>query len=97
MENNEAYQKAKRKATLLKEFYSHLSTYLVANGLFFLINYFTAPGEWWVLYPLIGWGVCLTLHGLDTLVKVSGFWDNWEYRKTEELMHKEPHNYQIRK
>ena len=39
MENNEAYQKAKQKATLLKEFYSHLTTYLVANGLFFLINY----------------------------------------------------------
>jgi hypothetical protein len=34
---------------------------------------------------------------LDTLVKVSGFWDNWEYRKTEELMHKERDNYQIRK
>ena len=97
MENNEAYQKAKHKATLLKEFYSHLSTYLLANGLFFLINYLTAPGEWWVLYPLIGWGVCLTLHGLDTIVKVSGFWDNWEYRKTEELMHKERDNYQIRK
>ena len=50
-----------------------------------------------VLYPLIAWGVCLTMHGLDTIVKVSGFWDNWEYRKTEELMHKERDNYQIRK
>ena len=89
MENNEAYNNAKRKAGLLKDFYSHLSTYLIVNGIFFLVNYLTSPGEWWVLYPLIGWGVCLTIHGMDTIVKIKGFWDKWEYEKTEELMRRE--------
>ncbi len=92
METNEAYKNAKRKAGLLKELYSHLSTYLVANGIFFLVNYLTAPGEWWFLYPLIGWGICLTIHGLDTLSKVSGYWDKWEYKKTEEFMRKDLNN-----
>ncbi len=35
----------------------------------------------------------LTIHGMDTIVKVSGFWENWEYRKTEELIHKERNAY----
>jgi two-component system LytT family sensor kinase len=96
MENNKTYESAKRKAGLLKELYSHLSTYLFVNGILFLVNYLTSPGDWWVLYPLIGWGVCLTIHGIDTIVKVSGFWDKWEYRKTEEIMHKERDNYQNR-
>ena len=89
MENNKVYNNAKRKAGLMKDFYSHLSTYLTVNGIFFLVNYLTAPGEWWFLYPLIGWGVCMTIHGMDTMVKITGFWDKWEYEKTEELMRKE--------
>ena len=89
MEKNEAYKIAKRNAGLLKEFYSHLSTYLVANGIMFLMNYLTSPGDWWVLYPLIGWGICLSIHGLDTIVKVSGIWNKWESNKTEEIMRKE--------
>ncbi len=89
MENNEPYKDAKRKAGLLKEFYSHLSTYLMVNGIFFVVNYLTSPGEWWVLYPLIGWGVCLTIHGMDTIFKINGFFDKWEDRKTKELMRKE--------
>ena len=86
MENNEVYKDAKRKARALKEFYSHLSTYLTVNGIFLLINYLTSPGEWWALYPLIGWGVCLTIHGLDTIVKVYGIWDKWEDNKVDEFM-----------
>jgi hypothetical protein len=89
MENSKEYKSAKRKAKILREFYSHLSTYLTVNGVFFVVNYLTSPGDWWVLYPLIGWGVCLTLHGIDTIFKISGFFDKWEDNKTEELMRKD--------
>ena len=89
MKNNEAYYNAKRKARLLKDLYANLGTYFTVNGLLFLVNLLTSPGEWWVLYPLIGWGVCLTINILDTIVKITGFWDKWEESKTEELMRKE--------
>jgi hypothetical protein len=92
MENKEVYNNAKRKAGLLKELYSHLSTYLMVNGIFLLVNYLTSPGDWWVLYPLIGWGVCLTIHGLDTWVKITGLWEKWEDKKTDEFMRKERNN-----
>ena len=89
MKNNEAYYNAKRKARLLKDLYANLGTYFTVNGLLFLVNFLTSPGEWWVLYPLIGWGVCLTINILDTIVKITGFWDKWEENKTEELIRKE--------
>ena len=89
MENNEAYINAKRKAALLKDLYTHLGTYFIVNGLLFLVNVLTSPGDWWVLYPLIGWGVCLTVQILDTIVKINGFWDRWEENKTEELLRQE--------
>ena len=89
MKNNEAYNNAKRKAKLLKDLYSHVGTYFTVNGLLVLVNILTSPGEWWVLYPLIGWGVCLTINILDTIVKINGFWDKWEENKTEELLRKE--------
>lgn len=88
MKTDETYNNARRKAQILKEFYSHLSTYLVVNGIFFLVNYLTSPGEWWVLFPLIGWGICLTIHGIDTVVRLTGIWEKWEFEKTKKFMRK---------
>jgi len=81
-------RKAKMKAKKLREFYSHLRTYLIVNSIFFIINWIDNPDEWWVLYPLIGWGFCLTIHAIDTLSPFKGFDDNWEERKTRELIEK---------
>jgi hypothetical protein len=89
METNEIINEAKRKASLQKTFYSNLVAYIVVNGLLFLVNYLTAPGVWWVLYPVIGWGFMLIIHGIDTLLKIYQFWNRWESRKTEELIRKE--------
>jgi hypothetical protein len=36
-----AYKKAKSKAKKLREFYSHLRTYLIVNTLFLIITHFT--------------------------------------------------------
>jgi hypothetical protein len=89
MENTKAYINARRKARLLKDLYAHLGTYFTVNGLLFLVNILTSPSELWVLYPVIGWGVCLTINILDTILKINSFWDKWEENKTEELIRKE--------
>ena len=65
-------ERAKKRAKELREFYVHLSVYLLVNiGLtvgLFTINWLTAPGDWWFFWPLIGWGVGLLFHGLGVLV-----------------------------
>jgi len=83
-----AFTKANMKAKKLREFYPHLRTYLIVNTLFFIINWIASPGEWWVLYPLIGWGFCLTIHAIDAFGPFKDFDDEWEERKTRELAKK---------
>ena len=44
----------------------HLATHAVAfalvNAFLFVINYLTTPGQWWVLFPVFGWGLALIFH-----------------------------------
>ena len=88
LKEKNALRKAKTKAKKLREFYAHLRTYMIINFLFFIINWLDSPGEWWVLYPVIGWGFCLTIHAFDALSPFKNFDDSWEERKTRELTEK---------
>ena len=89
MEKDILYKRAQEKAKMLKDLYSHVIVYLAFNSGLFLINYFTFTGEWWVLYPVIGWGFCLTIGAIDTYSKVYRFGSEWENRKTDQLVQKE--------
>ncbi len=85
---NKAFKKANLKAKKLRELYSHLRKYTIVMSIFFLINLISSPGEWWVLYPLIGWGFCLTIHAIDAFGPFTDLNDEWEGRKTRELVEK---------
>jgi 2TM domain len=41
---------------------SHAFTFALVNAFLFVINYLTTPGEWWVLFPVFGWGLGLIFH-----------------------------------
>ncbi|HYQ45917.1 MAG TPA: 2TM domain-containing protein [Polyangiaceae bacterium] len=41
---------------------AHAFVYAVVNGFLFMINYLTTPGAWWVLFPVLAWGVGMILH-----------------------------------
>lgn len=47
------------------EFYSHLSAYILVNALLVGINLATSSDYLWFIWPLMGWGVGLILHGLQ--------------------------------
>lgn len=40
----------------------HALVFAVINGLLFAVNALTTPGEWWVLFPVVFWGLALALH-----------------------------------
>lgn len=88
MKEEHIIKKAKAKAKKLREFYSHLRSYLIVNSIFFIINWITDPNVWWILYPVIGWGFCLTIHAIDALSSFEEYDDEWEERKTKELVKK---------
>ena len=41
---------------------AHALAFFAVNALLFAINFLTTPGEWWVLFPVFGWGLALLLH-----------------------------------
>jgi hypothetical protein len=51
-----------------REFYRHLSIYLIFAAFFFLINLFTAPGSWWFFWPVLGWGIGVAFHFVGTFL-----------------------------
>ncbi|WP_202080842.1 2TM domain-containing protein [Caldalkalibacillus salinus] len=88
MDHDERYLRAKKKVENLKGFYIHSTVYILVNIMLFFINFFTFEGEWWFIFPLMGWGVGLTVHGLVTFA--SGFFgEGWEERKIQEYMDKD--------
>jgi len=41
---------------------AHAFVYFVVNGALFAINFLTTPGQWWVLFPVVAWGIGMILH-----------------------------------
>lgn len=41
---------------------AHAIVYAAINALLFAINFLTTPGEWWVLFPVLFWGLGLAVH-----------------------------------
>ncbi len=56
------YKKAKKRVKAKKGFYWHIASYLIVNTFLFSINLLTSPGDWWFIFPLLGWGVSIIFH-----------------------------------
>lgn len=80
-----AYFKAKERVKEMKEFYGNLISYCTVIPFLIFINYITYWGFQWFWFPLLGWGIGLTIHGFS----VFGYGSTWEERKIREIMEKE--------
>ena len=72
MENQEAYQRAKRRVEAKIGFFSHLAVYIVVNALLIVINVSVSTEYLWFKWPLIGWGVGIVFHALGVFVFAGG-------------------------
>ncbi len=50
-----------------RKFITHLVFYGASNLLFIILNIIYTPSVLWFFYPLIGWGVMLVLHYLNSI------------------------------
>jgi len=70
-----------------REFHRHLLTYVLINGLLWLIwgLLYAAGGTWfpWPVFPTVGWGVGLTFHAWETYKP--GFSEKTVQREIEKL------------
>ncbi len=82
---NLAYQRAKDKVEQLKGFYGNLISYCIVIPVLILINLQSSNNFQWFWFPMLGWGMGLTFHALETF----GYGKSWEERKINELMNKD--------
>ncbi|WP_406661642.1 2TM domain-containing protein [Methanolobus sp. ZRKC3] len=83
-EKDKKLLRAQARVKELKNFYNHLILYLVIMGLLIFIDY-SDGGNWWVQWPIIGWGIFVVIQGIN----VSKFGKNWEDKKIKEIMEKD--------
>ncbi len=91
MAKEDPYKQARRRVKAKREFYRHLTTYLLFSVFFFLLNAFTGmggPGGVWFIYPILGWGMGLAAHYLNVfgLPGSDMGTEEWEERKIEREM-----------
>lgn len=70
-------RRARRRVALKTGFFIHALVFMLVNlGLFTLSQ--AIGGRPWSHFPLAGWGFALAIHGIVTLVKLTG--DGWRDR-----------------
>ncbi|PHP45380.1 hypothetical protein B6V01_004315 [Methanosarcinales archaeon ex4572_44] len=47
-----------------RDFSVHLVAYVIVNAMLIAINFIYSPDDIWFFYPLIGWGIGISMHYL---------------------------------
>ena len=87
-EQQQRYERARKRVEALKGFYTHAAVYVLVNIGLFVIN-LLAGGSWWFFWPLIGWGIGLAVHALNVFGSGPMLGRDWEERKTREFVDEE--------
>lgn len=88
-QNEERYNKAKKRIEEIKGFYGNLTAYIVVNIMLFVINMVTSPEHLWFFWPMLGWGIGVAFHGMRVFNYMPFLGKDWEERKMKEFIEKE--------
>lgn len=86
----------RRRVHAQAEFYRHLMVYVGVITMLWLIN-LTMAGlptagssiwRYWAIWPTLGWGIGIIVHGITALTSFGFLSRDWEERKVRELMGK---------
>lgn len=86
--SQQSYERARKRVKELKEFYTHLLVYIFVNIMLIIINLLTDPSYLWFIYPLLGWGIGIAAHGVNTF-GINKWGRDWEEKKIKELISKD--------
>ena len=64
MSEQDEYAKARARAEAKYGFFAHAGVYAAVMVLLVVINLLISPSVIWFIWPLMGWGFLLALHGL---------------------------------
>ena len=95
--NNIKYKKAKKKVKEIKDFYTHLTVYIIVNTVLLFVHigifqnglsHLEIP-KWSMFTTPFFWGIGLFFHGVHVFKDNIPFLKDWEERKISEYMEKE--------
>ncbi|WP_019140263.1 2TM domain-containing protein [Noviherbaspirillum massiliense] len=78
MKDHDNYRTARRHVGRKIGFSIHLSVFVLVNAALILFNLLHNPRFLWSLWPLFGWGIGLSFHGLA--VFLNGHGSTWKER-----------------
>lgn len=79
-------RRALARVRKLKRFYLHVMQYVLVIAFLFAINLMTYPKFLWAVFPALGWGVGLMMHGLAIWSHSPLFGAEWERRQVEKYL-----------
>ncbi|MCE2611783.1 histidine kinase [Flavobacteriaceae bacterium D16] len=82
------YQKAKERVEAIKSFYGNLIAYCIVIPVLAYLNYRTTSWPW-VIFPAVGWGFGLLVHGMEAYGYNPLWGKRWEEKKLRELMERD--------
>jgi transcriptional regulator with XRE-family HTH domain len=86
--NDAAEQEALEYVRDIKAFYNHLIVFAaVALGLV-VFNLIMTPGYFWAKWALMGWGIGIVLHAINTFEVVNILGPDWERRAVEKRLNR---------
>jgi len=72
MVDKEMMRIARRRAGMKLGFFIHFGVFAAVNALLFALNQQVTPQHTWFAFPLGGWAIGLTMHGLAVYFSLSG-------------------------
>ena len=86
--DDKRYEKAKEHVERLKGFYGNLTAYCIVIPCLAILNYNTGSFPW-VIFPTIGWGFGVTVHGMEVFGYNPLWGKSWEERRIRKFMDNE--------
>ncbi len=83
--DDKRYEKAKEHVERLKGFYGNLMAYCIVIPCLAILNYNTGSFPW-VIFPTIGWGFGVTVHGMEVFGYNPLWGKSWEERRIRKFM-----------
>ncbi len=69
MEQTPEFQRARARAQAKVGFFVHVGIFVGVMVLLVIINLLTSPAQLWFIWPLMGWGLAVAIHGARIFLK----------------------------
>ena len=88
-EHDAAVERATKRVKELRDFYVHVTVYVVVNAGLVLLDLVQGDGLQWAQWVIFGWGIGLAAHAVSVFVFESKSASRWEARKLAEFTEEE--------